>query len=183
MGGNNKKSYTWLIVLFIFILGLGFYFLVYRNIVLKTEDLNSKIKTLKTQITVKTRIASKLNQYRDELSNMKEAFHKLSQYLTKTTEISDYLVEIGNILTTYHITPVVFQPGEEKFEKGKSYGTFPVSLRIKCDFFTLIKILDKFENGEKLVYVNQINVVSANENRIDAEIGLSLLLQKEGVKF
>ncbi len=181
--GANKKSRLWIIILLIFVLGLGFYFFVYRNIVLKTEELNKKVETLKRDIEVKSRIANRLTQYKTELSDMKEAFSKFSGYLAKTTEISDYLVEIGNILSSYHITPIAFQPGEEKFENGKVYGTFPVTLEIKSDYFTLIKVLDNFENGDKLVYVNQINVVSSEKDKIDAQIKLSLLLQKEGVKF
>ncbi len=179
----GKKSKTWLLVLIIFVIILGFYFLVYRNIVLRTEYYNGKIKALRTQVQIKTRIARKLNEYRAELGEIKEAFSKFSAYLSKPSEISDYLVEIGNILTNYHITPLVFRPGEEKFENGKVYGIFPIDLEIKCDYFTLIKVLDRFENGNKLVYVEEISLESSDKNSVDAKMRLSLLLQKEGVKF
>ncbi len=179
----SKKSRTWLLVAILFIVILGFYFLVYRNIVLKTEYFNEKIRALRTQVQVKTRVVKKLNEYKTELTEIKEAFSKFSDYLSKPSEIPNYLVEMGNILTNYHITPLVFRPGEEKFENGKIYGTFPIELEIKCDYFTLIKVLDRFENGNKLVYVEEVSLEPSDKNSIDAKMRVSLLLQKEGVKF
>ncbi len=179
----SKKSKTWLFVAIIFVVILTFYFLVYRNVVLRTEYYNEKIRTLKTQVELKARTARKLSEYRAELEEIKEAFSKFSEYLTKPSEISDYLVEVGNILTNYHITPLIFRPGEEKFENGKVYGVFPIDLEIKCDYFTLIKVLDRFENGSKLVYIEQISLEPSEKSSVDTKMRLSLLLQKEGVKF
>ncbi len=180
---KNKKTKTWIVVTLIFILVFSFYFLVYRNIVFHLKDLDNKVTSLKTQIEAKKRIALKLNQYKAELIQLKEAFSRFSNYLSKPGEISDSLVEISDTLTQYNIKPLVFQPGEEKFEDKSMYGVFPINLKIACDYFTLIKFLDKIESSDKIVYVDQIDIVSTKDSKPQADIRFSLLLQKEGVKF
>lgn len=181
--GDSKRSKLWIWIAIIFLFFLLSYFFIYRNIILHTRELNLKIESIKVKIQAKKHLATSLNQYKRELIEMREVFAKFSNYLSKSSEISDYLVRLGDILSEFNIKPTVFRPGEEKYEKGKVYGSLPVSLKIKCDYFTLIKFLDKIENDDKIVYIKQIDVNSGEKNIIDIDLLLFLLLKKEEVKF
>ena len=181
--GKDKKTKSWVIITIVIIFLLGFYFLFYRNVILHIHDLNAKIEKLNTQIKLKTRLAKRLNEYKAELIDIKEGFTRFSNYLIKSDEISDYLVKIGDFFTEYNIKPTTFQPGKEEFSENKIYGRFPVTLEFQCDYFTLIKLLDKLENSNKIIYVNSIKISPLDRNLIDVNLVIFLLLKKEGIEF
>ncbi len=181
--GKDKKIKPWIIITLIVLFLFGFYFLFYRNVVLHIRDLNTKIERLNTQIRIKTRLAKKLNEYKAELIDIKEGFAKFSDYLVKSNEISDYLVKIGDFFAEYNIKPTTFQPGKEEFPENKVYGIFPITLDFQCDYFTLMKLLDKLENLTKIIYVNHIDISSMEKNTLNVNLKIFLLLKKEGIEL
>lgn len=121
------------VMLFAFILALGWYLMVKP----KQEDLESLVnteQTLRTQFTDKQGRSANLEALTEQLDNMQKMLRELLRQLPNKTQMPDLLVDISQTALGAGITTDIFQPGPEQVKPEDYYAEKPIALKLRGNY-------------------------------------------------
>lgn len=144
-----------LLVLFIAILGAGYY-LDISNQIDTLQQLKNREQTLRIQFIGKARRAANLPAYEKQLAEMQHSFGKMLQQLPNKTEIPGLLLDISQTALASGLTIDVFQPEPEK--KEGFYAIKPIKIKAEGTYAEIARFVSDVASLPRIVTISDISL-------------------------
>jgi type IV pilus assembly protein PilO len=113
------------------LLGAGYWFDT-KNQLVTLEKARKQEKTLKETFAAKQNKAANLDDYREQMKEMKASFGTMLRQLPSETEVEDVLVDISQAGLANGLEFELFQPGKEV--PAEFYAELPIKIEVVGDY-------------------------------------------------
>ena len=172
------------IILFVIVaLGilLGYYYLLTPQIA-RISLLRKNITQKKAEIQKAKDTIAKKSHLEQEFQTVQKLIKKYRERMPGEDKIPDFLSSLTDIANEYKIKLMSINPGKLKIsDKTHVYTEYPMALSIKGGYHQIARFVNKLENLERFVKINQICVAfdKKDELKPDANIYLSIFIFQE----
>lgn len=161
--GDWPKPVKIAILIFVFIVLV---FLGYRlDISSKLSELDQKQseeKKLQDSYAIKSNLSSNLNQYRDQLKQVKARFQSLLMQLPTQTEVPGLLEDISKTGIANGLEFTYFKPQPEVVHDF--YAELPIDISVKGDFHHIALFISQITALNRIVTLHDFNLALPKED-------------------
>ncbi len=135
------------------------------------RTLNPKLTALQTEVATAKSDISQINQYRQDVAKFKEQLEKASRRIINKEEVnwviesisrmaSEEKVKIDQIMPIKGSETVLLKTKEEK------YYSLPIMVNARAGYHDLGRFLNRIENGDVFLSVNDFSFVSSGDDTL-----------------
>jgi len=148
------KQKAVLAVLFCLLVGVGYYYLYYRDASRQVASLESNLASLRSKIKEQEAIAGNLKSFQEEVRRLEEQLSLLLEQLPNSAEIPSLLKSVSDLGKESGLEFVRFAPGGEA--KREFYAEIPVSISVTGDYHSFALFADKVSHYPRIVNLSNI---------------------------
>lgn len=168
------KQKIFLAILVCLLVGVGYYYLYYRNASQNIVALETKLAELESKIKEQEVIARNLPSFREEVRRLEEQLGLLLEQLPNSAEIPSLLKNISDLGRESGLEFLKFAPRGET-NKG-FYAEIPFSLSLTGEYHGFVLFADRVGHLPRIVNLTDISFSSpkaTNENRMRVNVSCS----------
>ena len=161
------KQKAILAVLFCLLVGVGYYYLYYRDASKQVASLESSLAALRSKIKEQEVIAGNLKSFQEEVLRLEEQLAHLLEQLPNTAEIPSLLKSVSDLGRDSGLEFLRFAPGGEV--RKEFYAEIPVSISVTGDYHSFTLFADKVRHYPRIVNLSNIAFTApraGGENRM-----------------
>lgn len=151
------------VILAVAIVGLGYYFDTKGQLV-EYEKTQAKEVELKRTFETKVAKAANLEEYKEQLDEMRRTFGTLLRQLPSETEIPAVIVDISQTALSSGLEVKLFKPGDE-VEK-EFYAEKPIQLTLQGDYHQFGTFASEVAALPRIVTLHNINLTPGAEDSL-----------------
>jgi len=148
------KQKAMLAVLFCLLVGVGYYYLYYRDASKQVASLESNLASLRSKIKEQEVIAGNLKSFQEEVRRLEEQLSLLLEQLPNSAEIPSLLKSVSDLGKESGLEFVRFAPGGEA--KREFYAEIPVSISVTGDYHSFALFADRVSHYPRIVNLSNI---------------------------
>jgi type IV pilus assembly protein PilO len=149
-------KYKVLIVLFVFLLlGYVYYFFFFQAALDKKINLSDKLETLERKISVKEKVARRINDHKEEIARLKEQLKVAMARLPERKEIPGLLTSVSQAGVKAGLEFLLFKPMNPITKDF--YAEIPVQIAIVGDFYDTARFFESVANLSRIVNIQNIS--------------------------
>jgi type IV pilus assembly protein PilO len=148
------KQKATLAVLFCLLVGVGYYYLYYREASQRVASLESTLANLRSKIKEQEVIAGNLKSFQEEVRRLEEQLSLLLEQLPNSAEIPSLLKSVSDLGKESGLEFLRFAPGGEA--KKEFYAEIPVSISVTGDYHSFALFADKVSHYPRIVNLSNI---------------------------
>ena len=148
------KQKAVLAVLFCLLVGVGYYYLYYREASQQVASLERNLASLRSKIKEQEVIAGNLKSFQEEVRRLEEQLSLLLEQLPNSAEIPSLLKSVSDLGKESGLEFVRFAPGGEA--KREFYAEIPVSISVTGDYHSFALFADKVSHYPRIVNLSNI---------------------------
>lgn len=168
------KQKIFLAVLVCLLVGVGYYYLYYRNASREVAGLETRLAELESKIQEQQVIAKNLPSFREEVRRLEEQLGMLLEQLPNSAEIPNLLKNISDLGKESGLDFLKFAP---KGESNKGfYAEIPFSLSLTGDYHAFGLFADRVAHLPRIVNLMDISFSSpkpSGDNRVQVSVTCS----------
>jgi len=145
----------------VLIIGAGFYFDT-RDQLVTLEKQEAKEVALKQTFEVKAKKAANLEEYKEQLEEMRRTFGTLLRQLPSKTEIPALIVDISQTGLASGLEILLFKPGNEV--EREFYAEKPIELVVKGDYHEFGLFASEVAGLPRIVTLHNIKLQPGKDN-------------------
>ena len=142
------------------IMGLGYYFDTKAQLA-EHERAKAKESELRSTFEVKVRKAANLEEYKEQLEEMRRTFGTLLRQLPSKTEIPALIVDISQTALASGLEVKLFKPGNET--EKEFYAEKPIELIMQGDYHQFGLFASEVAALPRIVTLHNIKLLPGNE--------------------
>lgn len=163
-------KYRVLILLFVFLLlGYFYYFFFFQAALDKKSKLNDKLETLERQISVKEKVARRINEHKAEIAMLNEQLKVAMARLPEKKEIPGLLTSVSQAGVKAGLEFLLFKPMNPVTKDF--YAEIPVQIAIVGDFYDTARFFESVADLPRIVNIQDITT----QKSATSKTGKSLL--------
>jgi len=157
---RTPTKYKVLIVLFVFLLmGYVYYFFFFQAALDKKSKLSDKLETLERKISVKEKVARRINDHKEEIARLKEQLKVAMARLPERKEIPRLLTSVSQAGVKAGLEFLLFKPMNPVTKDF--YAEIPVQIAIVGDFYDVARFFESVANLPRIVNIQNISTHKA----------------------
>lgn len=168
------KQKFFLVFLVCLLVGVGYYYLYYRNASQQVAGLETRLAELESKIKEQEVIAKNLPSFREEVRRLEEQLGLLLEQLPNSAEIPTLLKNISDLGKESGLDFLKFAP---KGEANKGfYAEIPFSLSLNGDYHSFALFADRVAHLPRIVNLMDISFTSpkpSGDNRVQINVTCS----------
>lgn len=145
-----------IVLLFAAILGAGYWFDT-KNQLVVLDKARKQEKTLKTTFAKKQNKAANLDDYREQMKQMKASFGNMLRQLPSETEVEQVLVDISQAGLSNGLEFELFQPGKEV--PAEFYAELPIKIQVVGDYHDFGKFVSDVAALPRIVTLHDFTIM------------------------
>lgn len=168
------KQKIFLAFLVCLLVGVGYYYLYYRNAAQAVVTLETRLAELESKIKEQEVIARNLPSFREEVRRLEEQLGLLLEQLPNSAEIPTLLKSVSDLGKESGLDFLRFAPQRET-NKG-FYAEIPFSLNLTGDYHAFALFADRVAHLPRIVNLMDISLSSprpAGDNRVQVNVTCS----------
>ncbi|MEM8843690.1 MAG: type 4a pilus biogenesis protein PilO [Pseudomonadota bacterium] len=151
-----------IVILAVGIVGLGYYFDT-KNQLVRYEKSQAKETELRRTFEIKVAKAANLEEYKDQLEEMRRTFGTLLRQLPSETEIPALIVDISQTALSSGLEVKLFKPGDEVTREF--YAEKPIQLTLQGDYHQFGMFASEVAALPRIVTMHNINLSPSKEGQ------------------
>ena len=148
------KQKAILAVLFCLLVGVGYYYLYYRDAAQQIASLEGNLANLRSKIKEQEVIAGNLKSFQEEVRRLEEQLSMLLEQLPNSSEIPSLLKSVSDLGKESGLEFLRFAPGSEV--KKEFYAEIPVTISVTGDYHSFALFADKVGHYPRIVNLSNI---------------------------
>lgn len=148
-----------IILAFVLVVGAGYWF-DWTNKTEEIDRLRSQHQELRSEFEVKQRRAAALDDYREQLEEMRESFGNLLRQLPSRVEVAGLLVDISQTGLSAGLEFDLFRP--QGTQEQEFYAQMPINIEVRGDYHEFGRFVSGVANLPRIVTLHDVQIQSGN---------------------
>lgn len=154
LGKIPTKQKAILAVLFCLLVGVGYYYLYYRDASRQIASLEGTLANLRSKIKEQEVIAGNLKSFQEEVRRLEEKLSLLLEQLPNSAEIPSLLKSVSDLGKESGLEFLRFAPGAEV--KKEFFAEIPVAISVTGEYHSFALFADKVRHYPRIVNLSNI---------------------------
>lgn len=154
LGKIPTKQKAILAVLFCLLVGVGYYYLYYRDASRQIASLEGTLANLRSKIKEQEVIAGNLKSFQEEVRRLEEQLSLLLEQLPNSAEIPSLLKSVSDLGKESGLEFLRFAPGAEV--KKEFFAEIPVAISVTGEYHSFALFADKVRHYPRIVNLSNI---------------------------
>jgi type IV pilus assembly protein PilO len=154
LGRVPPKQKAFLAVLLCLLMGVGYYYLYYKEASVRVDNLEKQLANLQHEIKQQEVIAKNLPSFKAEVKRLEEQLTLLLEQLPNSAEIPSLLKNVSDLGKESGLEFLKFAPSAEV--RKDFYAEIPVSIAVSGSYHSFVLFADKVSHLPRIVNLSNI---------------------------